>query len=84
MTDKQRLQLADEILSSDYATVSDEIENKIILKEKVSVSEKCLAEVVSRLYRLIHPISCPHHIDWEEENKQSYEKLGKIKKSDKK
>ena len=77
MTDKQRLQLADRILSSDSAFVSDEIENKIIYGADVSESEKCLAEIVSRLYRLIHPKYCPHHLDWEEENKKSYEKLGK-------
>jgi len=71
MTDKQRLQLADEILSSDAAFVSDEIANKIIQGEKVSASEKSLAEVVSRLYRLIHPrfSSCSHE-DWEKENKK--------------
>ena len=79
MTDKQRLQLADRILSSDSAFVSDEIENKIIMEEEVSESERCLAGIVSRLYRLIHPISCPHHIEWEEENEKDIKLLRRKK-----
>lgn len=76
----QRLELANHILSSDAAFVSEAVSLDMEKREKVTDYERLMAGVIKKLYRLIHPASgCGNeHKDWEAQNEESYKTMKNI------
>lgn len=55
---KWKLKIAHDILTSDWAAEADNVSMDEINSEPVSRRERDMAEVIHRLYRLIHPLFC--------------------------
>lgn len=67
MTDSDKIIIARHILSSDDAFESDCVQMNIVNNKPVTEREKAMANVISKLYRLLHPSpECPHP-EWEKE-----------------
>jgi len=72
LTKDQKFDLMREFLESDMGFEADSVMLDIVRNLHVSEREKSLAELVSRLYTIVHPHKgCPHK-DWEEENETRY------------
>uniref|UniRef100_A0A6H1ZH44 Uncharacterized protein n=1 Tax=viral metagenome TaxID=1070528 RepID=A0A6H1ZH44_9ZZZZ len=74
MTPNERIKLAEHILDCDAAFEADCIH---MPDSKHTDREKMMADLISRLYTLIHPTgSCKNpHTDWEEENEKELKEI---------
>jgi hypothetical protein len=72
MTDEQRLKLISNLIESDAGFESDCVLVNLSQGRKVSESEKILADLVGKIYKIVHPrfSSCKHE-DWEKENENN-------------
>jgi len=66
MTTKERLLLVEFLLDSDVAHEAD----YSLLDEHFPKKERAFAELLMRLYRLVHCHSSKHHPDWDIENEE--------------
>ena len=73
MTPENRLALARDILSTDWAAVADDVKLDEAQGRPVTEHEKQMAQVISNLYRVIHPSGGCMHTDWDEENQKNYD-----------
>ena len=76
MNDRERLQIAEELLNTDTAFEADCLTLDIINKRPTTPREVEFAKLIMRLYRLVHPRfgSCIHE-NWENENEKSLAEL---------
>ncbi len=65
ITDKQIMNLIHHLIESDAAFESDMVQMDIMSGRKVSEREKTLADLVGKIYMIVHPrFGCRHWI-WE-------------------
>ena len=70
------LKLISSLVESDVGFESDSVLLDLGQGRDVSVREKTLAELVSKIYKIVHPLfSTCQHKDWEEETKDFLDKL---------
>jgi hypothetical protein len=76
MTDEQRLKLISNLVESDAGFESDCITIDVIQGRKVSDREKILADLVGKIYKIVHPrfSNCKHE-DWEKESEDNLLKI---------
>ena len=68
MNNDDRLRIAHAILSTDSASISDDVQMDKLNGRPVTIREQTMASVLSSLYRLIHPAFGCTHEDWDEES----------------
>ncbi|MDP2654932.1 MAG: hypothetical protein Q8Q08_13000 [Candidatus Omnitrophota bacterium] len=69
MTHEERLRLVNDLLNGDTAFDADCVELDLIHGKPVTKREKAFADLIMRLYKLVHPAfsSCGHP-NWEADN----------------
>ena len=76
MNETKRMRLIDHLISSDAGFESDCVKLDILQGRPVSEREKALAELVSQIYRITHPVfSECNHPDWEAETEKLIKEL---------
>ena len=74
-TPEEKLALIKFIVASDAAFEADCVMVDAAQGREIDPRIKALAEIVGRIYRIVHPSSqCPHE-DWEEETKKDIESI---------
>lgn len=68
MTDQDRLKLANDILSSDDASLCEDVLMDFMRERPTSDRERRMADVISALYKVIHPAGGCNHPDWDSES----------------
>ena len=71
MTLEKRIELADAILSSDDAALCEDVLMDFMNTDSnrpTSERERRMADVISALYKIIHPAGDCNHPDWDSEH----------------
>jgi len=73
MNHEKILKLINDLLQSDAGLESDYVKMDVINGRPVSDREKILADLISRIYRIVHPLYCSHP-NWQAETEELLDK----------